>query len=462
MLQQTASTRIRLIEPERNMKIDGRGKSILRGRRVANISFFVILTLQVAIAAASSFGTGFFVSRNGHVATNAHVIEGASKIVVYTNESQYEASVLVVDESNDLAILKVDAATKPLHVRTVDGINKGSRVFTIGFPNPSLQGVEPKYTDGAISSFSGLRDKPNVMQISTPIQPGNSGGPLIDQEGNVVGVVVSKLNAIAVMAKQEYIPENVNFAIKGDYLLPLLNAIPQSIRQIKSKNYKINEIESSVVLISAITTKPNSEKVATADPPSPPPAPSPNVGQLIQPIKPGVPTRRVNVFAPDAIENGCVVPIGFSVMPSLGAGDTAVIKLDGIPVTTVGVNSGTIREFQYRIRISKLSSVTIECAGCSGESFAFKSLKMACAEDKTHTSIGEVKVKSEGGVFRALIAGNYPATDFYIEGGGSSYRVSTSPSTAQNPFIMIKSDSNFSGRECLRVSSPFGSKTACN
>jgi arginine/ornithine transport system substrate-binding protein len=80
-----------------------------------------------------------------------------------------------------------------------------------------------KFTDGTISSLSGIRDEPNTFQISVPIQPGNSGGPLVNREGVVIGVVVAKLSATAALNSGSSIPEAVNYAVKSNYLLELVD-----------------------------------------------------------------------------------------------------------------------------------------------------------------------------------------------------------------------------------------------
>lgn len=201
---------------------------------------------------ALTFGSGFFVSTNGHIITNAHVIKDAEKIVVeVVGRKSYEAAVINVDYSNDLALLKIEAVTPSLFFRSTGELEKGAKVYTIGYPNPDLQGTEAKYTDGVISSFSGLKGNNGVMQISVPIQPGNSGGPLLDSDGNVVGIIVSKLDALKVAANQDYLPENVSFAVKSDYAIPLLLFI--NLDKNARKNRNVSEVESATVLISSYT-----------------------------------------------------------------------------------------------------------------------------------------------------------------------------------------------------------------
>ena len=123
------------------------------------------------------------------------------------------------DPTKDLALLKVKGQFKSLAFASGSGASLGESAFTIGFPNVQLQGLEPKFTDGKISSLSGLRDDPTRYQISVPVQPGNSGGPLMDRNGKVIGVVVARLNDLSVLQSSGSLPQNVNYAIKGNVAL---------------------------------------------------------------------------------------------------------------------------------------------------------------------------------------------------------------------------------------------------
>lgn len=171
-------------------------------------------------------GSGFFVTNDGYLVTNFHVVKDAKKVKVKNNSGIYSAVVVHVDQDNDLALLKVSGRFAPLLISTNDA-QLGEAVFTIGFPNIVLQGTEPKYTDGKISSLAGVRDDPKDYQVSVPVQPGNSGGPLVDMRGSVVGVVVAKLNDIAALSSSGDLPQNVNYAIKGKYLNDFLRQFPE-------------------------------------------------------------------------------------------------------------------------------------------------------------------------------------------------------------------------------------------
>jgi hypothetical protein len=174
---------------------------------------------------ASRSGSGFFVSPDGYLLTSFHVVTGAAKIVVRHAGQNLAAEVTQVDRTNDLALLKVagnDFKWLPLAAQTRSGL--GESVFTIGYPNPSLQGREPKYSEGTISGMDGFQDDPREYQISVPVQPGNSGGPICNGSGEVVGIVRSALNPGFAMISSGSIPQNVNYAVKSSYALQLLQS----------------------------------------------------------------------------------------------------------------------------------------------------------------------------------------------------------------------------------------------
>jgi S1-C subfamily serine protease len=104
----------------------------------------------------------------------------------------------------------------------------GQGVFTIGFPNPDVQGLSPKLTKGEVRSLAGLQDDPRMYQISAPVQPGNSGGCLVDDAGNVVGIISSKLDTVAMAKATGDVPQNVNYALKISYAKLLLDSLADS------------------------------------------------------------------------------------------------------------------------------------------------------------------------------------------------------------------------------------------
>ena len=171
-----------------------------------------------------SSGTGFVVAP-GMLLTNNHVVAGCGRMVARNaNQAEQTAHVLATDTRRDLALLAVTSSFgPPLVFRAAPDVRRGDTVVTYGFPLSGLLSSGPTLTTGAVSALSGLRDNQLNYQISAPVQPGNSGGPLLDGQGNVIGVVVAKLNAarIAEMLDGD-IPQNVNFAVKGAPVLEFL------------------------------------------------------------------------------------------------------------------------------------------------------------------------------------------------------------------------------------------------
>jgi len=207
-------------------------ESVLSGKKAFDIAVQsgtptkdVIATLPESDDLSGS-GTGFFITEDGYLVTNFHVVKDAKKVKVKNASGVYPAEVLHVDQDHDLALLKVSGKFKPLPV-SKDDAQLGEAVFTIGFPNIVVQGMEPKYTDGKISSLTGIRDDPKNYQISVPVQPGNSGGPLVDMSGNAVGVIVAKLNDLVALSSSGDLPQNVNYAIKDKYLNEFLEQFPE-------------------------------------------------------------------------------------------------------------------------------------------------------------------------------------------------------------------------------------------
>ncbi len=174
----------------------------------------------------ASSGTGFIVAE-GRLLTNNHVVADCGRIVARNAAgARVPARVVATDRRRDLALLAVPAEVGPaLAFRDGPAVRRGESVVTYGFPLSGLLSSGPTLTTGDISALAGLRDNPANFQISAPVQPGNSGGPLLDSQANVIGVVVSKLNAaqVAEMTGGD-IPQNVNFAVKGTEALVFLRA----------------------------------------------------------------------------------------------------------------------------------------------------------------------------------------------------------------------------------------------
>jgi TPR repeat protein len=206
----------------------------------------------------SGSGSGILISKTGVVATAFHVVEGAKKIKIKTLNATYMGKILASDKSNDLAILQIvggDQSFSAVPIASSGAVKLGQSVFTLGFPNIEVQGFNLKMTKGEISSTSGIQDDPRQFQISVPVQAGNSGGPLFDENGNVVGIVVAKLNA-AFMAKHTGdLPQNVNYAVKSAYLKPLVEEfseqLPNSNRSTEEEKTEdlVSKVKDACVMI---------------------------------------------------------------------------------------------------------------------------------------------------------------------------------------------------------------------
>ncbi len=138
-----------------------------------------------------------------------------------------------LDAANDLALLKAVGAFKPLPIAASRTVKLGGTVATVGFPDIGLQGFAPKLTNGKIASLAGAADDPRYFQISLPVQPGNSGGALVDARGNVVGIVSAKLDTKIALDSTGALPENVNYAVKSSLLLSFLESVPEVSAKLK-------------------------------------------------------------------------------------------------------------------------------------------------------------------------------------------------------------------------------------
>jgi S1-C subfamily serine protease len=149
---------------------------------------------EAATARTTSFGSGAFITDDGYFLTCHHVIAGASRIGLRVGSREIPATLTWSDPHDDVALLKASGWFAAMPLVASSSVRMGDSVFTIGFPNPQLQGVSPKLTRGEISALAGTQDDPRLFQISLPVQPGNSGGPLVDARGNLVGMVAARLN----------------------------------------------------------------------------------------------------------------------------------------------------------------------------------------------------------------------------------------------------------------------------
>lgn len=173
----------------------------------------------------NSYGTAFAVDSPNTYLTAYHVIARAKAIKLYCGNNKIGTAIIESDDvGNDLAVLYSETkANAFLELAPNGSVSPGDHVFTIGYPVWNILGVEPKYTDGVVSSLSGISGSKSLMQITVPIQPGNSGGPLVDSQGRVVGVIVSSAALPYFYRHTGTLPQNINYAVPSYYAYPLLN-----------------------------------------------------------------------------------------------------------------------------------------------------------------------------------------------------------------------------------------------
>jgi hypothetical protein len=161
-------------------------------------------------------GTGFYVARDGSLITNNHVIAACGEMRISDGGTGIPVKVIAVDPNRDLALLQ---APKPVDTAAVfrpDKSRLGENIVVVGFPLSGLLSSDPIVTAGIVSALAGMRDNQRELQISAPIQPGNSGGPVFDASGRIAGIAVGTLDTVQLARTIGVVPENINFAIKAE------------------------------------------------------------------------------------------------------------------------------------------------------------------------------------------------------------------------------------------------------
>jgi S1-C subfamily serine protease len=195
----------------------------------------------------SSTGTGFLFSSSDYVITSYHVVHGSKSISVrLINGERIDATIAVKDTNNDIAILKLSKSpTSRQNIITLgdsSSVKTGDRVFTYGFPLVDLLGhQEPRYSEGFVNSLSGISNDPRLFQVSIPIQPGNSGGPVFNEKGELIGIATSSIDSVQTQKVFGATPQNVNFAIKSSYIKSLLPNLPDAF--IRDKGIVVVPVE---------------------------------------------------------------------------------------------------------------------------------------------------------------------------------------------------------------------------
>jgi serine protease Do len=173
---------------------------------------------------SATSGTGFFVGLTGHVVTNNHVVAECKVIHLKPGRGPSStATIYARDVVNDLALLQTDLK-QPERITLQGVVRLGEPVVAFGYPLAAVLASSGNFTVGHVAALSGPRDDSRLLQISAPIQAGNSGGPLLDFRGDLVGVVTSKLDELKLMQSEGNFPQNVNFAIKASVVSAFLDS----------------------------------------------------------------------------------------------------------------------------------------------------------------------------------------------------------------------------------------------
>lgn len=214
------------------------------------------ITPEEILRAAS--GTGFFVSTKGHIITNNHIVNGCEAVNVHKDGELFKGKIIAVDKINDLALIKSEI--KPDIVFPLSGKNPSliQEIYVVGYPFGEAISSTIKVTKGIVSSLTGFGDNYSNIQIDAALQPGNSGGPIVDEYGNVVAVAVAKLDYKKVLEYFNTIPENTNFGIKSSAVKNFLNGnnvryLPPNTTELTNSELG-NKITEGTILLSCWMT----------------------------------------------------------------------------------------------------------------------------------------------------------------------------------------------------------------
>lgn len=176
-------------------------------------------------AEPKSSGSAFQINDAGHFVTNHHVIEACTRVTLRRADVMVDAQVIASDRHHDLAVLAADLPSRtPLPLQTDRPVRLAEAIIVTGHPYKGLLASTPQVTTGTVSALAGIGDDTGIMQVQAPIQPGNSGGPIINLQGAAVGVAVATLDAAKILIATGSLPQNVNFGIKINAVRDLLDA----------------------------------------------------------------------------------------------------------------------------------------------------------------------------------------------------------------------------------------------
>src|ERR1700730_17488885 len=220
----------------------------------------IILSFYLCLAAGASVcGSGFIVQQNGYILTNYHVIKNATRITVSVpGRQEISARVVTVDQGKDLALLQVSVKNlTALPIASSETVQVLDSITVLGYPLPTELGTALSASDGKVNAIrDGRNGGTQLFQIDANVNPGNSGGPLINNHGEVVGIIVAKINSLEYAKENGTLPERINFAIPINEAQDLLrkvipNFTPSNRQQALTDQQVFASAKSSTVLIVA-------------------------------------------------------------------------------------------------------------------------------------------------------------------------------------------------------------------
>jgi S1-C subfamily serine protease len=211
----------------------------------------------------TSLGTAFYIADDGFFLTAYHVVKNKPNIYVKVPNTKNWALAKLVSfsENLDVAIVKAPVKLSPVTFSSWERIPVGIEVYAVGFPMPNVQGHSIKITEGIVNSNSGPKNDKKLFQLSAGIQKGNSGGPVYSADGNVIGIVIKKMNELSVAEKTGDLPQNVNYALKSDEFIEFAkdNGVNLSIKELnldsRKRAYEILSDNSGSIIPIMATTK---------------------------------------------------------------------------------------------------------------------------------------------------------------------------------------------------------------
>jgi len=254
------------------------------------VALLAMATVATPCFSAGSSGTGFAVSPSKLV-TNQHVVEGCTTVEIHTPSGKRQGTVVAVDEVVDLALVQAVGLTSSYASVRASEARLGERVMVFGYPLAGTLTTKGNFTDGLISGLRGIDEDASRLQFTAPVQPGNSGGPLLDGSGEVIGVVVAKFDAIKAAKVTGDIAQNLNFAVSLQVLRGFLEdqkvAIPKSTPRTRSAEEVARLAQTFTFRV--ICMRPDKPNVAAA--------PSPDKPAITAPEGPKPYFRHVYVLA---------------------------------------------------------------------------------------------------------------------------------------------------------------------